>query len=653
MYALNTLVFIFLLSLSDLFAFDSGILRQIGDINHQNIVNVNDQCSRSLLTLSESSKKIKGPDYNDCAVGLCGTPEQNESVWLTDANFSKSIPSNIKKSIDTLEPTIEKIFEKAKRRNLTEVERLREIISHLSPDNINPSTFTPGLRDDLDSMVFGTYLQEIHNYTKPIAKRISFDINLPSSVSPEYHKAIKEYAEKHKEYIANQNLNYEDKRKFKKKEFFEFAQMQFKKMKNFIEENINKLKENEMSDSLLVLNEAKKTLDDSTDETFNLDDFFYKIEYIKNKISKNHPEIKSEFTRTECNSENCKIAYIEFINSKIAEKNLSNIAASLNDSKNKERGINHCKATLVSKLIQEADNQKSKSLFIEAKNDVIKNVLPHFSDHSRKILLDYLNNKLDSNPVNPRFREPDPVGDFKEAAEEYLSKDLEEKEEGTIKKNLMENITSTNINPFGSSFDYTPCSGSTATSWETFIPVSRLSPGELPPDLENSNGKDVIYISDFSCTHDVRGKAAIAHEIGHAISSIFANEKLSPESTKLFNKIRSCANDSYLDPQKKDTDPLARTGDFLHTDEDVADLISSMTYSNVSDLSSCALMNQSFDCRQYVDLEFIAKVDDSHTTSFSRAIIEAVNKGIELPVSCQRIITNDQPRMKFKKCILK
>ena len=98
-------------------ALDPGIIRQVCDINKQKLIGVKEDCRLSLVTPFELSKPSQNPEYNDCAVALCGVPADNPSAWLTDANFSQNVPEKLKKEVEKLTPTFNAIYDNVRKQH--------------------------------------------------------------------------------------------------------------------------------------------------------------------------------------------------------------------------------------------------------------------------------------------------------------------------------------------------------------------------------------------------------------------------------------------------------------------------------------------------------------------------------------------------------
>ena len=67
---------------------------------------------------------------------------------------------------------------------------------------------------------------------------------------------------------------------------------------------------------------------------------------------------------------------------------------------------------------------------------------------------------------------------------------------------------------------------------------------------------------------------------------------------------------------------------------------------------SCAFLKASDSNNTYSNLDFIhLDESDPHSSPFTRVISEALNKNIPLSDNCKRLIQQEKPSLRFKKCI--
>jgi hypothetical protein len=640
------------------YAFDPGIIRQLNDMNKGNPQPKKVNCLNSFATPMLGINSPASAEYNDCAVGLCGLPQNNPSAWVTNTNFSESIQPKLLSEIEKLNPLFDKVYSKIKINNLKSIQELK---SFLNPETLNKfdiSTLPQEFQEDLSKLIFLPYIKETIDHSRPTSQRIKLSLNPPPNCSKEFKQALSDFSEQYLKNQLNDYLSFTEKNIYKKEELIPLAKEHFLKMKALIKSNIDSLTEYQKKDSSLKLEEIQKYFDEKPSDKFDSSLIFFKLSNVESFLFLLKDKSLRIAPPATCTTSACSYAFIEFLKNQHLDEAIRTLEVSLKDNSIKEKSINRCKAYLISKTITEADLNKSQKIFEEAKNSYIKNILPRFSEHSRKILLNYLQNslKMTNKQIEKDYKKgsgKEILDQFKTTADlflqaEYITFDMDIS--SAIKHGLEVKKNINDIDPF-SDTDLTCSQELGANTWDMFIPNKQIHQVESQINNPKSlSGNDHISISDFSCNHELRGKLDVAHEIGHAINWVFSSQKLSEESAATYKKIRSCVTDNYINPTNAKTF-FSQPGDSIYTEEDTADLFAIMSSPETKELFTCSLLKPSYHNEKYLDLDFIREEGDTHSTSFSRVLFEATNRGIPLPVSCQRIINSDQPKLRFKKCL--
>jgi hypothetical protein len=166
-----------------------------------------------------------------------------------------------------------------------------------------------------------------------------------------------------------------------------------------------------------------------------------------------------------------------------------------------------------------------------------------------------------------------------------------------------------------------------------------------------------VHISSFSCNHYTTGKKVFAHELGHAISGQFLHHKTSKSSYTKYKGHRDCVTATYKERDFAGTPmwkEFSHAGDTKYTEEDMADFVSSIVYSDPNEsLLSCALIkkdknNIDFDRKELSVLNSTSF--DTHSSPFLRTLKEAISKDRVITESCQKIIEKYKDRINFNKC---
>lgn len=652
-----SLIFILSLISIKVSALDKGIINQISDINRQEYGFTAYKCARNLVVPFQM-KSSNSLELNECAFELCGDSRKVKSAYLTNQNFSQFVSPQLLAKVNSLDDAIKKVLQVSKARNLKELDKISSKFKDI--DSYEFKQFSDTFLEEFNNLIFLKYVKIKTDTSRPINERISFELN-PNNPAPkelipalnDYIQASKNSYDNNYEYIIENKILSKDEiiskfkndfEKIKKVEFeknIEITDFQKNQIKKKREEVEKRLSENDISD------ESIKAI---SLELFNLKSQFADLD-VQNKDLNPKPI---------CRTNNCLISFRNYFKSLKMDALIDKTKKDLENPDIANQSINRCKASFVSNFLNKSNQIKANEVFKEARNAIIKNVLPRFSSHSRKILNEYLLKKLKVKNFNlVRMEDANvdkEINSFKKAAlafsEEENNLMSNDYVEDYLRNGVLLNEHFSTFDPFSN--NESPCrSDLQATVWDAFLPVSTLL-----PMLKNSKedkaaikilGKDdAVFISNFSCQHQDIGKMTIAHEIGHALNSVFASQKLSEESAKKYKLLRQCSTDNYADAplERKFT---SQEGDTVYTEEDSADVFSFMSYPNEKSFFACSLLKPDLNGTGYTELSLYEEGEDAHSTPLARLINEAIHKNIELPVSCQRLLkSNDSVRL--KKC---
>lgn len=598
--------------------------------------------------------KIVSPLFNKCAVDICGPAKKNKSVWVTDTNFSSSIPKDVLKKVTELDPLFERIFKIAQEQRQLEQKEIQQLFLKMTN---NPDSATFDLREQMASDLFSKYINVQINADADLENRISVNVSLPPNASSDLTKAVNTYAKNTASRISTDSRLLDFQNAYGSDEYQKLAQLHFAKVKKSFDTHKGSITEN-LDYSFKVLDELlNKDMD-----KLHFDQAMMQIKHIDDTISYNTKS--PALLRATCETPECKRVFDNFLNSSQLNLGLKKYNSILASPQARENAINKCKALIITKGLKESEEKKRQAVFASAKKAIVQNFLPRFSTHSKEVMNEYLNQTLVVSGIDIRkkmFPSPDPIEYFEQAARYFMETASPKKTFFNIKSSSaydptdnsrwakLTNIYMKNgdVNPYD---DVLPCIGNAFTSWDMFLPVKEIdftNPQYAP--LKDLKPESHIFISDHSCENHPQGTHNTSHEIGHALNYLFRTAELSKESAALYKNLRACGNGHYPKAPVS-IHGLPHEGDMLYTEEDVADLIAFAANPGDKTIYSCQLLRPNLQLDGYESLTLIDP-EATHSTGLTRSILEMVNKGIPLPTSCQQLIELEKPDINLKKCI--
>jgi len=627
---------------------DRGVLSVLTEANKQKLISGQQPLCLPLLSTSSTQSKSNERNMNDCVVALCGTPDENPSVFLTDKNFSKYISPDIKTKLGSLEPKIKKLIAKEKGNSIKTLNAIQQKIKNPHPENWNPE-----LRKKLSYLMLSEYMVEKIDLKKPFDERISISIKNDPKIDPALKKVLEEYKDKYQNFVKSDVNSFLERGLYSTEEQIEMAQSRLEKLKETyaqVSAKMNKFEREDVAERIRSYLKELKTVD-----TEILPIVMVNMSNLEDQVLAYLPENNFKPPQPSCDSEPvCNTNLKKYISESALVPAIESTKAAINDPDAFKRQVNQCKAKIVGNLSTSSNQKNVEKLVAEVKQTISKNVFTHFSAHSRAVLDDYFkkNIAVGNTSLQSKLSEQDPYESFKILIDGGLKSNYEPlgfDEESSI----LAALSIVEDGP-GESESLGVCDPElTSNAFDAYLAYEKVKKfkdvqkavlNKIPP-------KDNIFISPFSCHHELRGRSVVAHELGHAISQIFSAVKLSESSTKQFKEIRKCSTDNYTE-FIPDRVSFIHEGDAIRSEEDTADVFAFMAYPDNGDLFACALIRPTLDNSAYEELSIVNEDGDSHSTSLYRLIMEAVNKNKTLPVSCQRALEPVKDQLRLKKCAL-
>ncbi len=627
--------------------FDPGVIKLLTEANQQKLFKDSQNLCLPLLPDSQNAvKKNQEQDMNDCVIALCGMPENNPSVYITDKNFETYLTPEIKTKISSLLPKLKKIIEKEKYNRVKMLDEIQHMLK-----NPNPEKWSPEFRADLSYKIFAPYMVEKIDLKKPIAERLSISLKEDQTIDPEFKKVLVAYRDQFQNFARSDVDSFLEKGLYGEGESREVGKARLEKLKAVYDEAAPAMSKFEKEDVASRLESYLADLKNARGEDLSL--VMINISNLEDQVGASIPKQQLKPVKPSCDSsEVCSKILKNFLLNSPLLSQIESAKKQIRDPNSFQRQLNFCKAKVVAKLSVSSEQKKTLELVNEVKRQLNQKVFAHFSAHSRNILKDYFDNKIavGNTSLDSLLGKDKSFDSFKMLIDVNLKSDyvaFPMDEENAITRAF-------SIAEGGSEENLGICSPEIRLkAFDSYLAYEKVKKEDVSNKklLEKIPRKDNIFISPFTCHHELRGKSIVAHELSHAINQVFASVKLSESSSKQFNELRKCSTENYMKFVPANAGSI-HEGDALHSEEDAADVFAYMTYPEISDLFSCAMIRPSLDSQSYDELSLIEEDGEEHSTSYYRLIMEAINKNKVLPVSCQRSIEPFKEQLRFKKCAL-
>lgn len=628
-------------------SFDPGLIRLLTEANQQRLVKDSQTLCLPLVSSSQSVvKKNQEQDMNDCVIALCGMPENNPSVYITDKNFETYLTPEIMAKLSPLVPKLKKIFEKEKNNRAKMLDEIQQMLK-----DPNPEKWSPEFRTDLSYKMFAPYMVEKIDLKKPRDERLSVSLRLDQEIDPEFHKVLVAYRDQFQNFARSDVDSFLERGLYSEGELKEIGKARLAKLKGAYEKVIPNMSKFEKEDVASRIESYQGDLKNASGEDLAL--VMINVSNLEDQVGASLPKQLLRPVKPSCDSsEICSRKLKNFLSDSSLLSEIEYAKKQIRDPDSFQRQLNYCKAKVVAKLSVSSEKKKTLELVNEVKKQLNQKVFAHFSAHSRNILRDYFDNKiaLGNTSLDSLLGKDKSFDSFKKLIDENLKSDYM-----TFPMNEEEAITRAfSIAEGGSEENLGICSPEMRLkAFDSYLAYEKVKKEAVSYKklFEKIPPKDNIFISPFTCHHELRGKSIVAHELGHAINQVFASIELSESSSKQFKELRKCSTENYIEFVPANAGSI-HEGDALHSEEDSADVFAYMTYPENSDLFSCALIRPALNNKSYDGLSLIEEDEDTHSTSYYRLIMEAIHKNKVLPVSCQRSIEPFKEQLRFKKCAL-
>lgn len=608
--------------------FDPGVIHLLNPDNYPAPQTI--RCN--LLGDNSGENKTSSRDLNDCAMALCGSPTKNPNVFITNNNLQNYVTPELEKSLNKkINPKLDLALKKIKKDRIEQIKNIEKKLLTNGVVKINTKGMDPLFNTSLSDEVFFPYVKKDINMKRPLKERVKVIVTPPQDASEEFKSQLNKYAQDYEKYI-----------KYNSQSVQEYANE--KEESAIAKEYYSLVKKSYMDIRKSIPADQRKELDARVKDFDRRDITLYDVSEFEIGISNGSAGYKTVNAPAGCKDEvACQKIFENYLSSK---KNVSNILSSLKKDLDNPEVLKQeklkCNAGIINASSNASNEKNAKAIFAKVKKQMEEKVFSKFSAHSREIIKRYFDNNINANnekseTLHMAGEEDSTLRELDVASTENLTQNVATQEEAYYE---LVKLQDSGVYDVGMSL----CQDGQSIAWDSFMPHKNFEEDEA---LSSVYGEmDQMFVSPFTTLNEKAGRAIVAHELGHAMSYVFQDADMSQSSAATYQKIRQCATENYLENTKKDG------SEGRNTEEDTADLIAYMTYQNEKEVFLCALLRPSMDNKSYVNLEFLEQnTQDTHSTSLYRAYLEAINKGLPAPVSCQKSFERHADVLRAKKCI--
>lgn len=637
--------------------------------------------SNEVRTIENNLNEIDGPDGEfesqnccstedalketmlQCVQDLCGSPSEVDSVYVSNSDFEENIKDRaIEKEYNKTKPNLLKVVNQERDKGKKIIDRIKK---NLENDNYLDTKAMSG--ENASKLIF-KFLDESSWYevekdadgnktvklefwdedvkkhfenTIPVAEKLileNFENSFSLKVQFDYYnkKEAKEYIlEMHK--IASARV---EKLKQEKPEYYQYNQANFDLYLNL--DGLDDVEE--MYNYIMYFDKLNSAIEETN---ANLDSQETRYAYEEKKYS--------------CDNSSCRDELQNYVNSYDIAAKVAELEEQYNDDEYVDEFVKQCKNTWYSDVVLSVPEDKKE--FVQKQLPIIKqNILDNFvtplSDESRIKTEDYLNNLTHHYGIEPTPN--DAEDENSESAVNELNGYLADYDENNYEPYYEDGTAQIyiDINEIDDFFNFANeavlagdlrnyCRDQIFKADDYFMPVDEedQANGEIP----------YVHSSAFSCTHYTQGKQIIVHEFGHALSHFFSTKKISEESYKYYMNARNCVSSNHLIPRESSGGGFSHEGDHLYSEEDMADYFAYKIFPNEKrNLLFCSLIAPNDEGTEWSidDIAVVHEPDypDTHSTGLTRAIMEAIYKGVVPSQSCKDLMNHYKDEIRFNKC---
>ena len=582
-----------------------------------------------------ASQECSEETYQKCAVDLCGPPGTVVLNSIDNKNLDAWVAPGVMEKFPALVPNIRAKAEQ-------KIKLQKEKVAAFEKGLADPSQFFDFTRwSDFDysrfNPLFDKYVTIEIDTNKPLAERVKI-----KKASGDHTSIFTAGAD---EYISTKIKNFSDYAPngirdgfYKISEAKDLCRTMWDSIKVELEANKSKL------DPAVAkqFDEVKGKFINLTSDNFSLSSLYTDLLFLRYSVDKVLNRDRPYPVSPSTCPEKCKAAVQEYVKA-------INVSATLEDLKNNlpkesavDEVVNKCKASLAAAGLKDSDARALKKLLPEVKSKILSRGLAGFSAHSKAVFKTYFDTQL--NLSFKKSGKKEKVDDF---VEKWSRAPFISTYTPDAKSTFITAVTNS-LADSSSELEDDECEPADII-WDGFSQKGEGDDEESGDDFDPN--RDNIQVSAFSCSYEQLGKQVLAHEIGHALSWLVRNKKLSGLSAKSYLAQRKCVRNNVVNENTKSKmDDFGHPGDLLTTEEDMADIISYRSFIDEPGLYECSMLDYVFDRSSYDEPTLDQDEDDTHSSGLLRVLREAQFKKRSVPDSCKDVLKSNESKYRFNSC---
>lgn len=588
------------------------------------------------------SQPVSATAAQQCAIDLCGKPNEVEHLLLTPTRINQLLTPQEMQPFEELLPKLQDIINRHLKLKTAEIQSLIDT----APDDgldIRKLEMYGHTYSLLASIIYDPHINFTIEYNQPVSSRVSWKINDYAFKDPLISAGAKAYANEKKQRMlshlepAMSNDPYSPD-ELRAQLYNHIKYIGDKRKKDHVVHN------NKKTDLQTYLKEVEATISRLNDDQLKQYDTTILRELNKlHNLSQGRHAYSSAYEPDDlCQSNACQQGIVQRFRNLDLEKLQQQLDAyRQHPERVSDEIIEYCRSHYAFDLL----NTKSRNYTAQHDLATLKaytdNALSWLSPETRKSFQHYVQHDVSINYYLDTGIDLLPVNKIAKA---YADRDNIKSYLPNRLFDLLDIDKDQHLRPL-SPF----CTSDILTmSWDSFYATTgysyKASYEDIDPD--ESPAQPILTLSYWVQQHTTQGKSIYMRELGHILSYMMRHKAPNQSSLEAYQKRRQCiANSGITTVEANKQHNLYHEGDTLYTENTLANYLAANATKSDGMINNCRHMEPGTDENSYKASSLQLPVDDSsYTPPLIDSLREAKMKNMEIPESCQPVI-NQHPAL--------